>query len=704
MSNLNKEEIVLLNCFNYLNVGNKQDEELGEVVNYIFNKPNEFERLTANKPAAMGAENWKEVLERIKNDKKLSSLIIRKQSQFMGYDTKGLNAICFLDEETKKATFVFRGTGSGEWLDNGLAFAENDSPQQLEALQYFERSVKELKLQEKGYVIDVSGHSKGGNKAQFITINSDIVNKCYSFDGQGFSKEALEKYKDKIQKNSYKITSIAANDDYVHPLGNEIAGEKVLFKTKYIKFEYPYNHCPDAILNKNGGLTEKVQNEPWQNVMINDYSRYLMELNPDMKKEVFTSFMGLAQMTLGKDTSIGRMIPSYDNAKKALLEASVEFQNWFKQDRNQFTFGQKIALATLGTPIIKLGLPLIYKVKYNSFEKLEGQIFGTLKKDINKEFAISKDIMVLEKVFENSKKDLENIQRLMEKDIGIRPSLKLETVEKEILCQLKAKDELNFVFVQSKNDKIKEFCKEQLKEVDINIENLDKSMCENGELDKLIFDNNIVYLKEKVIDYKRYMSENNLLNDINKEEEIKDIVINTLEEMNPVLTQKLKDINQLYNAEKKLAELRKENAEARMINDNLKELQKEKAILNTVKEKLVVLDKYKPIVDTYNSKILFKKSYRDKHSSEIQNYNKAKKYLDSMKINNWDDYRASKNIVNKKETSIVGSKNMANLDAFIKRGNEINKYKNSQIEIMKKYCNPIKLKSKSLSKGLELYL
>ena len=46
---------------------------------------------------------------------------------------------------------------------------------------------------------------KGGNKAQYVGILSDKVDRVLSLDGQGFSKEFVEKYQDLIDKNRHKI-------------------------------------------------------------------------------------------------------------------------------------------------------------------------------------------------------------------------------------------------------------------------------------------------------------------------------------------------------------------------------------------------------------------------------------------------------------------------------------------------------------------
>ncbi len=68
-----------------------------------------------------------------------------------------------------------------------------------------------------------------------MAILSDKVDRCVSFDGQGFSNEFCEKYKEEIEKNSYKITSISAYTDPVNALLNPIAKN-----IKYIKNTIPH--------------------------------------------------------------------------------------------------------------------------------------------------------------------------------------------------------------------------------------------------------------------------------------------------------------------------------------------------------------------------------------------------------------------------------------------------------------------------------
>ncbi len=101
-------------------------------------------------------------------------------------DSTGVSMICFYDENKKQAYAVFRGTGDFEWEDNFKGGYLAVTPQQKKALDW----INSLPYDN----IIVSGHSKGGNKAQFVAYLSDKVSKCVSFDGQGFSKEFAKKH------------------------------------------------------------------------------------------------------------------------------------------------------------------------------------------------------------------------------------------------------------------------------------------------------------------------------------------------------------------------------------------------------------------------------------------------------------------------------------------------------------------------------
>lgn len=275
------------------------------------------------------------------------------------------------------------------------------------------------------------------------------------------------------------------------------------------------------------------------------------------------------------------------------------------------------------------------------------------------------------------------------KDIGTR---KLNQLKKELLCNFKAKDELRNVFIHNNYKKIKGFCKEKIQEIDMRIDTLDKEINIIGIMDKNKIDDNIDYIKQKLTDGEKYWQENNSLIDIRKENEIKEIIKNAMEEMEPSVSNKLNAINELYNIENKIAEVEKEIE----LKEDVIELQEEGKILEIVKEKLEIMDKYKPIMaimdDPLNNE-LFKESYEKKYGKKIKEYNQAKNDLESMEINNWDKYEEAKSIYDKKQKNLLEDKNVSEVTSVdnIKEFEKIAKYKNKQNEIVKKNSNPVNI-------------
>lgn len=158
----------------------------------------------------------------------IGELVVDCQSSHMGYDS-GTAACCFLAPQ-KEAVFVaFRGTGDGEWPDNGLGMTQKATTQQNQALAYFEEAIEYLEVDSSQRLI-VTGHSKGGNKAQFVTMETKynyLLDACYSVDGQGFSETAIEGWQQKYGNDIYqertdKIYGIYGENDYVSVLGNTI--------------------------------------------------------------------------------------------------------------------------------------------------------------------------------------------------------------------------------------------------------------------------------------------------------------------------------------------------------------------------------------------------------------------------------------------------------------------------------------------------
>lgn len=135
---------------------------------------------------------------------------------------------------------AYRGTGAGKWIDNGEAFGKEHTVMQEAAARYFDY-VYEKYGKQGDKSIYVTGHSKGGNEAQYVCMTAEHnydIKHCYEFDGQGFSPEAIERFK-KINGGNRiyemqidKITAINGKNDFVSTLGIPVAKPE---KTYYIE-------------------------------------------------------------------------------------------------------------------------------------------------------------------------------------------------------------------------------------------------------------------------------------------------------------------------------------------------------------------------------------------------------------------------------------------------------------------------------------
>lgn len=188
----------------------------------------------------------------------IGNLRLHSCSDQLGADYKGARGAAFynLDDNgaVKDVYVAFRGTGEGRWYDNGDAFAKEYSEYQQDAAQYFDYVVndKNLNITSAQNVI-ATGHSKGGNLAQFITLGSKhghLIDKCVSFDGQGFSPEAIEYFKklygeDFYKKQCEKMYSISGDNDYVNVLGIKVIPEEntVYIKTTCDTYDFENSHA-----------------------------------------------------------------------------------------------------------------------------------------------------------------------------------------------------------------------------------------------------------------------------------------------------------------------------------------------------------------------------------------------------------------------------------------------------------------------------
>lgn len=159
---------------------------------------------------------------------------------------KGVSAV-FINEKSKEAVVAFRGTALNEWVDDFVASNQIDSLQQINALEWYKQIYDKLELEK--YTVTVIGHSKGGNKAKYITILNDTVNRCVSFDGQGFSDVFIEHYRDRILKRQELIENHNIDYDYVNILLNDIGNRTYYHGYDYGKGGFAEAHCPNTFFD-----------------------------------------------------------------------------------------------------------------------------------------------------------------------------------------------------------------------------------------------------------------------------------------------------------------------------------------------------------------------------------------------------------------------------------------------------------------------
>ena len=192
--------------------------------------------------------DWKNIIEAARQDSTLMNMRIADTHVDASGNGGGGRSAVFISEETGDAFVVFKGTESSkEWVDNFQGGNTTDTAHQQNALEWYREVYGEHNLG--NYEVTVSGHSKGGNKAKYITVLDDSVDHCLAFDGQGFSDQFMEKYAGEISARQEKIENHNVDYDYVNFLLNDIGNSTYYEGHDYGAGGFLENHCPNTFLN-----------------------------------------------------------------------------------------------------------------------------------------------------------------------------------------------------------------------------------------------------------------------------------------------------------------------------------------------------------------------------------------------------------------------------------------------------------------------
>lgn len=306
---LSTEQVLLLNNlmyldspFNCIDGKNANYENVGDWINSI-----DLNRIDSNANYNFtSGEEWKNIVNAVKNDKTLMGLEIVATHRDVGETGGGGLSAVFKNPETNEAIVTFKGTAAEEWKDDfvGGGYTQTtdgvSTEQQLNALEWYQS------LDKSDYSsITITGHSKGGNKAKYITLMDDSVSRCVSFDGQGFSDEFVEQYRDNIARNQEKIHNNNLDGDFVNILLNDV-GSVTYYKGNGVGNSgggYAENHCPNSFLKFNQDGTYKIIPGPQSEQMkkFDEFLNSCLRSMPDEQKQDALAAIGeLIELGLGK--------------------------------------------------------------------------------------------------------------------------------------------------------------------------------------------------------------------------------------------------------------------------------------------------------------------------------------------------------------------------------------------------------------------
>lgn len=230
MATPTEEELLILNSIIYdASFTNYYQTNKGD---NIYNWAKQFNKNSiddSNKPAEISREEFSNIIDTIKKNPSVYKAMKVRNVENEPANKKGTQHVTNATISYGNNTIiVYKGTGGDlEWRDNGEgAYSDiTDTNQQKKALDYYEKMTKEFASN--GQKIYVTGHSKGGNKAQYVgVLKGDEIEHIYAFDGQGFGQAFLTKYKNLIDKNKNKITNISNEFDFVNILLFPVAGDR----------------------------------------------------------------------------------------------------------------------------------------------------------------------------------------------------------------------------------------------------------------------------------------------------------------------------------------------------------------------------------------------------------------------------------------------------------------------------------------------
>lgn len=231
MNNYTEEELLMLSNFVYLDVA-KSDKTILEIISEYKDDKGKYTAESVKSISATGGITELQVaslFEKMENHIENINPQFGEISKARMIDEGGIRAVLYTDEKNNNPVLAIRGTGGSKeaWTDNVLGGFEDETRMQKLAAEFVQSECSVYSD------ITVCGHSKGGNLAQYVTITSgDSIDRCVTFDNQGFNEKFIKDNKENIEKSKDKMKEINAHNDFVSILLTPIAGEVIYVENK----------------------------------------------------------------------------------------------------------------------------------------------------------------------------------------------------------------------------------------------------------------------------------------------------------------------------------------------------------------------------------------------------------------------------------------------------------------------------------------
>ena len=318
-----------------------------------------------------------------------------------------IEADAFISSDGQEGYVAYRGTGDGKWIDNGRGMTEEITASQQAASDFYDRFVEQNGLGEDTNLI-VTGHSKGGNNAQAATLNSEnrsLIDKCISFDGQGFSDDAIERYSNmpgyEDQRN--KMYGIHGENDPVNELGITVIPDEntVFIETNADSDNLVATHALEYLFHKGDESYSCTMNGTTQQGPLGKYleklSSIIMSMPEDTRGPMAVALMQFIEFTEEQKVGFGGDHATFsdmavfmdeglpliistligtEEGREAIMDILRDYvENCLDKGESPWAIAARVLMTTLlATVVLRVAIPIAYTVinVLAAFEQLAG--------------------------------------------------------------------------------------------------------------------------------------------------------------------------------------------------------------------------------------------------------------------------------------------------------------------------------------------